>query len=174
MDRSEALTELTLRYFRSHGPAQIQDFTWWSGLTAGEARRGITLAGAELEHRVVEGKDYWSDAAADGASSAAVVAHLLPNFDEYTVGYRDRSALMPAAGRFDPSLLSFGSILSNVVTVDGVVRGAWRRSSERGSMLIEVRLFEKLTKRETAAVADAGRRMSRFLGRPVEIAIAHR
>ena len=174
MDRSEALTELTLRYFRSHGPAQVQDFTWWSGVTAGEARRGITFAGAALEHRVVEGKDYWSDAAANGASSAAVVAHLLPNFDEYTVGYRDRSALMPAAGRFDPSLFSFGSILSNVVTVDGVVRGGWRRSSARSTMLIEARLFEKLTERETAAVADAGRRMSRFLGRPVELALAHR
>jgi hypothetical protein len=174
MDRSEALTELTIRYFRSHGPAQVQDFTWWSGLTAGEAKRGITLAGTALEHRVVEGKDYWSDAAADGVSSAAVVAHLLPNFDEYTVGYRDRSALMPAAGRFDPSLLSFGSILSNVVTVGGVVRGAWRRSSARSSMVIEVRLFEKLTKGETAAVADAAQRMSRFLGHPVELALAHR
>lgn len=173
MDRAEALTELTLRYFRSHGPAQVQDFTWWSGLTAGEARRGITLAGTALEHRVVEGKDYWSDAAADGAGGAAVVSHLLPNFDEYTVGYRDRSELMPGAGRFDPSLFSFGSILSNVVTVDGVVRGAWRRSSTRSSMLIEVRLFEKLTKRETASVADASRRMSRFLGRPVELALTH-
>jgi hypothetical protein len=174
MDRSEALAELTRRYFRSHGPAQVQDFTWWSGLAAGEARRGITLAGAALEHRVVEGKDYWSDAAADGVSSAAVVAHLLPNFDEYTVGYRDRSALMPAAGRFDPSLFSFGSILSNVVTVDGVVRGAWRRSSTRSSTLIEVRLSEELTEHETAAVTDAGRRMSRFLGRPVELALNHR
>jgi hypothetical protein len=171
MDRAEALAELTRRYFRSHGPAQVQDFTWWSGLTAGEARRGITLAGAALEHRVVEGRDYWFDAASDGASSTATVAHLLPNFDEYTVGYRDRSALMPAVGRFDPSLFSFGSILSNVVTVDGVVRGAWRRSSARNSTVIEVRLSEELTEHETAAVTDAGRRMSRFLGRPVEVVL---
>ena len=173
MDRSEALTELTLRYFRSHGPAQVQDFTWWSGLTAGEARRGLTLAGAALEHRVVEGKDYWSDAAADGASSAAVVAHLLPNFDEYTVGYRDRSALMPAGGRFDPSLYSFGSILSNVIAIGGVVHGAWRRSSSRGGVLIEMRTSERLSARDSAAVTLAGRRMSRFLGRPLELALAH-
>src|SRR6266852_8163707 len=39
LERSEALGELTLRYFRSHGPAQVSDFTWWSGLTAAEARR---------------------------------------------------------------------------------------------------------------------------------------
>src|SRR4029077_6896253 len=120
------------------------------------------------------GQDYWSDAAAGGASSAGRVAHLLPNFDEYTVGYRDRSALMPAVGRFDPSLFSFGIILSNVVTVDGVVRGAWRRSSTRSSTLIEVRSSEELTKHEQAAVTDSGRRMSRFLGRPVELALTHR
>jgi hypothetical protein len=173
MDRSEAVAELTRRYFRSHGPAQIQDFTWWSGLTAGEARRGVTLAAGALEHRVVEGRDYWSDAASDGASGAAVVAHLLPNFDEYTVGYRDRSALMPAAG-LDPSLFSFGSILSNVVTVDGVVRGAWRRSSPRSTTLIEVRLTEVLRGHEAEAVTAAGQRMSGFLRRPVEVALTHR
>jgi hypothetical protein len=100
----------------------------------------------------------------------APVAHLLPNFDEYTVGYRDRSALIPTGGRFEPSLYSFGSILSNVVIIDGIVRGAWRRSSARGGLLIEMRLAERLAARETAAVEVAVRRMARFLGRPVRLA----
>jgi len=173
MDRPEALAELTRRYFRSHGPAQIQDFTWWSGLTAADARSGITLAGVALEHRVIDGKDYWFDAATRNASTAGVVAHLLPNFDEYTVGYRDRSALVPADGRFDPSLFSFGSILSNVIAIGGVVHGAWRRSSSRGGVLIEMRTSERLSARDSAAVTVAGRRMSRFLGRPLELALAH-
>ena len=171
MERSEALSELTRRYFRSHGPAQIQDFTWWSGLTAAEARSGIKLAGSALEHRVIEGKDYWYDGATGDARTAGVVAHLLPNFDEYTVGYRDRSALVPADERFDPSLFSFGSILSNVVTIDGIVRGAWRRSSTRGGVFIEMRTSERLAARQAAAVMEAGRRMSRFLGCPVELAL---
>jgi hypothetical protein len=173
LERTQALAELTSRYFRSHGPAQIQDLTWWSGLTAAEARMGIELAGKALGHRVIEGKDYWCDAAAGKASSAGVVAHLLPNFDEYTVGYRDRSALIPAAGRFDPSLYSFGSILSNILTIDGVVRGAWRRSFARDGMLIEIRLSDRLVARESAAVAEAGRAMGRFLGRPVKVALPH-
>jgi len=173
VERSQALAELTSRYFRSHGPAQIQDFTWWSGLTTAEARMGIELAGAALGHRVIEGKDYWYAAAAAALRGTAPVAHLLPNFDEYTVGYRDRSALLPAGGRFDPSLFSFGSILSNVVTIDGIVRGAWRRSSARGGLLIEMRLSERLAARETAAVQEAIRRMACFLGRPVKLALTH-
>ena len=127
-----------------------------------------------IRDRVVDGREYWFGANAGPAHRRAPIAHLLPNFDEYTVGYRDRSALMPAARRFDPSLFSFGSILSNVVTVDGVVRGAWRRSSARSSMHIEVRLSEPLTEHETAAVTDAGRKMSGFLGRPVELVLTHR
>jgi len=171
IDRNESLTELTRRYFRSHGPAQIPDFTWWSGLTAAEARKGIEHAGRALEHASIEGKDYWYDATASHPRGAPVVAHLLPNFDEYTVGYRDRSALIPAGGGFDPSLFSFGSILSNVVTIDGVVRGAWRRSSARGGLLIEMRMSERLAARETAAVDEATRRLARFLGRPLKLAL---
>jgi hypothetical protein len=173
LERSEALGDLTLRYFRSHGPAQVSDFTWWSGLTAAEARRGIDMAGGDLESVAFDGNDYWCDAAASKPSSAGVVAHLLPNFDEYTVGYRDRSALIPTGGRFDRSLYSFGSILSNILTIDGVVRGAWRRSSARDGVLIEMRLSERLAARESAAVAEAGRAMGRFLGRPVKLALAH-
>ncbi len=170
-DRDSALGELSRRYFRSHGPAQVQDFTWWSGLTAAEARKGIEIAGPALEHRVIDGNDYWHDAASTNARSDSPALHLLPNFDEYTVGYRDRSALIPAGGRFDPSLYSFGSILSNVVTIDGVVRGAWRRSSARAGLLIEMRLSERLVAREVAEVEEAVRRLARFLGRPVKLAL---
>ncbi len=57
LDRTESLVELTRRYFRSHGPAQLQDFVWWSGLTVADARSGITLAGGTLDHQIMEGKE---------------------------------------------------------------------------------------------------------------------
>jgi hypothetical protein len=79
LDRTAALAELTQRYFRSHGPAQVQDFVWWSGLTVADARTGLALAGAALAHQIIEGKDYWFDAAARPAGNAATVAHLLSN-----------------------------------------------------------------------------------------------
>src|SRR5918912_1092010 len=168
-DRTAALAELTRRYFRSHGPAQVQDFVWWSGLTVADARLGLALAGAALAHQVIEGTDYWFDAAAGLAGTAATVAHLLPNFDEYTVGYRDRAAVVHADHPFEPALFSFGSILSNVVLVGGRVRGAWRRMDVRGGVRVEVRLLDRLDTAEAAAVEEAGHRLGRFLGRPVEL-----
>ena len=169
LDRADAVADLTERYFRSHGPAQVQDFVWWSGLTMADAREGIALAGAALDHQVVEGKDYWFGAEAGRARNAALVAHLLSNFDEYTVAYRDRAAVVHPNRKFDPALFSFGSILSNVVLVGGRVRGAWRRTVERGGVKVQVRLLDRLASAEVSALEDAGHRLGRFLERPVEL-----
>jgi hypothetical protein len=168
-DRTEALVELTRRYFRSRGPAQVQDLVWWSGLTAADARRGIALAGAVIDRQVIDGKDYWFDAEAGPTPGVASVAHLLPNFDEYTVAYRDRSALVDPDRPFDPALFSLGSVLSNVLAIGGRVRGSWRRTVAAGSVRVQVRLVDRLRSGEMASVADAGHRLGRFLERPVEL-----
>jgi hypothetical protein len=170
LDRSEALAELTRRYFRGHGPAQLRDFLWWSGLTASDARTGLALAAGDLQRCGIEGKEYWlaADAGLDGTETAA--AHLLPNWDEYTVGYRDRGAALPPDQPFDPSLFAFGSILSNVVTVAGRVRGAWRRVNTGRGVRVELRMLERPRRAEAEAVEETGCQMSRFLQQPVELA----
>src|SRR5216684_6032669 len=59
LDRDEALAELTRRYFTSHGPATLQDFVWWSGLAAIDAKAGIEMVKLQLVHEVVDGQAYW-------------------------------------------------------------------------------------------------------------------
>jgi hypothetical protein len=163
MERSEAIAELAKRYFQSHGPAQLQDFVWWSGLTIAEARTGARLAGAGLDHETIEAKEYWFDAKSGRVTDAAGVAHLLPNFDEYTVAYRDRAAIENDAG-------TLSSILTNVVTIAGKVRGTWRRKAAGAGVRVEVQAMDRFTSAERAAVEDAGRRYGSFLDRPTEVA----
>ncbi len=172
LDRAEAVAELTRRYFVSHGPAQLQDFVWWSGLTAADARTGIELVGAALDRQVVDGRDYWFDAGARRDGGTLPAAHLLSNFDEYTVAYRDRTAILDPERPFERALFSFGSILSNVITVAGRVRGAWRRTAAHGALRLEVRLLDGLEPAEAAAVEEAGRRLGGFMDRPVELVLA--
>jgi hypothetical protein len=169
MDRREAVAELTRRYFRSHGPAQIPDFTWWSGLAMADARMGIDIAGAELEHQVFDGKDYWFGAGSQRAPGVAGVAHLLPNFDEYAVGYRDRSAMIEAGRPLPLEIFTLSSLLSSSVIVDGIVRGAWRRVPAKAGARIEVRVVDRLTAREVAAVEDACRKFARHIEAPADI-----
>jgi hypothetical protein len=168
-DRDEAIGELARRYFRSHGPAQLRDFVWWSGLTLAEARRGVAIAGDALDRREVDGKNYWFDAALPRTRAARSAAHLLPNFDEYTVGYTDRSAMMHPVHPFRAELFAFSSILANIVTVAGQVVGAWRRTEMRMELRVEIRPLAKLSASERGAVDEAGDRLSRFLERPVEV-----
>ena len=167
LERPEALAELTRRYFRAHGPAQLQDFVWWSGLTVSDARTGLALAGADLDHQTIDDKDYWL-APGVSADDPGMVAHLLPNWDEYTVGYRDRAAAHPPDGSLHPDLFAYGNILSNVVTIGGKVRGGWRRVSGAGGVRIEIRVPARLAAAEAAAVDDAAHRFGRFLEVPVE------
>ena len=166
-ERAEAVAELARRYFESHGPAQVQDFGWWSGLTVADARVGIAVAGSALDRQVLGGKEYWFgvEGGPQGGQSRqeSPVAHLLPNYDEYTVAYRDRTAALDPDRHFEPSLYSFGSMISNVITVDGRVRGAWRRTVLHGTVEVELRLAGPLMPVEAAAVEDAGRRLGRFL-----------
>ena len=176
LDREDALKQLTIAYFRSHGPAQLKDFGWWSGLTIQEIRKGIHLAGNELEHEEIDGIDHWSAADHAGPSRAGSVAHLLPNFDEYTVAYRDRSALLDPKIPFDAASFAYyrdaspmGGILSNVVTIGGRVRGAWSRVLAPGRVKVDVKSLAPLSSSEGAAVRRAAARFGRFLAARAEL-----
>jgi hypothetical protein len=167
LDREEALGELTRRYFRSHGPAQIQDFAWWSGLTVADIRAGIALVSAELERCILDGKAYWCDTViAD--SPAEPVAHLLPTWDEYTVAYRDRAAALPPGGELEVAAFPYG-ILSNVVTIRGQVRGAWRRITAKRDVRLEIRSVDTPNAAEVSAIEEAVQRFGRFLEAPAEL-----
>jgi hypothetical protein len=178
LHREEALGELTSRYFRSHGPAQVQDFAWWSGLAVADIKQGLALAGTALKRQLVDGKEYWFDSESAPNRKPTMIAHLLPNFDEFTVAYRDRSAVIYPDLPFDPSHFAYfresspqGGILSNVVTVGGFVRGAWRRTLTTKGVQVEVSLLGRLAPAEQEAVAKAARNLGRFLGRKAELSL---
>jgi hypothetical protein len=146
-DRDESLGDLASRYFATRGPATVADFAWWSGVTMADARRAVEIARVPLEGRA-------------GELPGEPSAHLLPNFDEFTVAYRDRSALLEPGVDFRPELFAFGSVLANVLALDGRVAGGWKRSGRR----LEVRLLRPLSRAEGERVAAAAERLDRFLG----------
>jgi hypothetical protein len=83
LPRDQALGELTLRYFRSHGPATVRDFVWWSGLTTADAKRGLEIASARSE--TIGGLHYWRIGARRSPPALSEAIHLLPVYDEYLV-----------------------------------------------------------------------------------------
>ena len=92
-----ALREIVLRYFRSHGPATVADCAWWLGLGLTPVRAALEALGDELATRELGGSAYHLaqeiDALWDDAPGARSVL-ALPGFDEFLLGYKDRSATL--------------------------------------------------------------------------------
>jgi hypothetical protein len=164
LGREEALAELAARYFESRGPATLQDFVWWSGLTTADARAGLESAKPRLAQEVFDGQTYWLSTSAPGAKGATEAAYLLPAFDEYTVAYKDRGAVLRPSRA--PLVNAGGGVLSPTVVVGGQVVGTWKRTLKKESVAVTPSLFEKLKQSERDAVAAAARRYGEFLGLP--------
>ena len=121
--RDEALAELTHRYFQSHGPATLPDFVWWSGLSTSDAQSGIEMNQHRLNKEVLERTSCWFASVPSAERPVKVNAFLLPAFDEYLVGYKDRRAAFTSrsSGR---EMTELGW----VIVISGRVVGTWKRS----------------------------------------------
>ena len=169
LSRDEALAELARRYFTSHGPATIQDYTWWCGLAAAEARAGLEMVKSELAQAPIGKQVYWFDPAAPVAElGPAPVAHLLPFLDEYLVAYKDRSAVSPP--EYNQLVDSGNIIFHQPFLIDGRVVGTWTRKLNKKSVVIAPNLFRSLASEEARALVAAGERYGAFLGLATEFA----
>jgi len=171
LNRDEALAELTRRYFRSRGPATLQDFVWWSGLTMADAKNGIEMVKSQFVNEVLEGQTYWF---ANSGSRApfrekSPKAYLLPNYDEYFIGFKDRSAIGEVARRSNLPENS-PSLLAHSIILDSQVVGGWKRTLKKNVVIIELNLITDLTKAEKRAVAEAANWYGKFLDLRVELA----
>jgi hypothetical protein len=160
-ERDEALAELACRYFTSHGPATIKDFMWWAGITAKDAAIALDGAAASLSKEDFGGSVHWQGKRrAKARESNASLVKLLPAFDEYTVAYQDRGALLDPASR-----LSKMGILGSVVVVDGRVTGLWKRTLGENTVNISMHASRELTHQQSEALQRASREYGEFLGR---------
>ena len=161
--RDEALAELTRRYFLSHGPARPQDFAWWSGLTVADARAGVAMVGADLGHARIADQSYWFAPARATPRLATPVVHLLPNFDEYVVAFRDHTAIFDRRLARDLGARE-GLLANHLVVLNGRVVGGWRRTLARTEVVLAARLLVPFDDDARAALDQAVERYGRFLG----------
>lgn len=167
-DREAALAALAWRYLEGHGPATVQDLAWWSGLTVADAKAGIAAHGDRLAAIAQEGRTYWHVPGAPEPAAGPVV-HLLPNYDELTVAFRDRAAALApgfAAGRWGP----VANVLANVVTVDGRAVGTWKRVVGKAQVVVSADLHVPMDAAGREGLEAAVARYGTFLGVPARLA----
>jgi len=161
ISRDDSLAELARRYFCSHGPATLRDFAWWSGLAAADAEVARESVARELDAITIDKQTYWQ-AAGTTAARTKPGCHLLPAYDEYTVAYQDRSAVLSSevAARAD----SGHGIFYPALVIDGQVAGTWSRQLLKESVAITCRPFVRLDRRQSQALVAAAQRYAQFLG----------
>jgi hypothetical protein len=164
--RDESLAELTRRYFTSHGPATVHDLMRWAGLTAADVNQGLAAAGHALTQETLAGHVYWRASDLPEPSQGAITTYLLPGFDEYLLGYSDRSAVLDSA--YAQRVCPGGNgMFSPTVVINGRVAGTWKRAFQKGAVVIDAAPFQPLTSAEINALSDAADRYGAFLGMPV-------
>jgi hypothetical protein len=168
LERDEALLELARRYFTTRGPATIDDFAWWSGLTKADAKRGAEAAATYLEHESIDGRSYWFPTSQRSIRFSAPLVHLLPNYDEYFVGLKDRSAFGTRLGTVGAKPRT-SALSGHALVVNGQIVGGWRRTLVGQTVVVEPRPLIRLSEAETRGLASAIRKFGRFLGLPVKI-----
>jgi len=169
MERDQALAELARRYFTSHGPATLQDFIWWTGLTAGDARAGLEMVKSQFNQEAINGQAYYRSPSALPSSVAPSTAYLLPPFDEYAVAYTDRSAVL------DPvHTQQAGYGIGPTMVLGGQIVGTWKRTIKKDAIVIEATPFISLSNAGIRLFTDAAERYGEFMGLPVALGWANK
>jgi hypothetical protein len=166
LGRDDALAELTLRYFTSHGPATAKDFRWWSSLTLGEIKQGLEMAGSNLEQEALDGKTYWFAGTPVRRRPKAPRVHLLQPYDEIVVGYTESRSVLDRSGIARGRFLDF---FGGAVLVDGQVTGRYKRKIANDEVRVEATLFRSLDRAETASLEAAAGRLGTFLDLAVDL-----
>ena len=133
--KDEALARLARSYFRSHAPAVLQDFIWWSGLPVSEAKQASYLIESEWTAEQWNGQTWYVHEACRTRGKVSGRLHLLPSYDEYLLGYKDRTDVLPK--EHYPKAFTNNGLFYPVILHEGQVIGNWSKSAKKGSASIE-------------------------------------
>lgn len=175
LTRAEALSELLFRFVRSHGPIGLREFVGWTGLTASDAKAAASANAGRLRTVASDAGELWvtEEAAAriatDQLTPPSIV--VLPGFDEFMLGYKDRSLHVPAGG-MDRIVPGGNGMFRATVVADGMAIATWKRTLKGGRVAIEVEplisIKPALGKRIAAAFTPYGH----FLGKEPDVRFA--
>ena len=140
----EALKQLALKYFRSHSPASLEDFVWWSGLPKTQCRKALALIAPEIEEiKVEEEMMYLYHNTLDCPDYAKMVL-LLPPYDEYLIGYKSRWVALEKK-HTAKAHNNFG-IFNPVILHEGRVVGNWKASIDKQAANLTIDFFAEKSK----------------------------
>jgi len=162
LEQDEAAARLALRYFLSRGPASLQDFAKWSGLSMATCRAALEAVKSQLQQELIDGQSYWYSGSLPPVNNQTLpAAYLLSIFDEFICSYKDRSAMVAEA--YARNLNAMGNALTAIIVVDGQVIGTWKRVLKKDKVQIKTDIFSAVNETGDCAITHAMQRYAAFL-----------
>jgi hypothetical protein len=141
LNKDEALSKLATKYFKSHSPASLQDFSWWSGLSIVDSKQAINLISAELLKENFSSSVLYIHKSCDIKSRLLDCVCFLPAFDEYIISYKNRDSVIDVMHQ--PKAYTKNGIFRSIIMYNGVITGTWCESVKNGKIEIKTSLFDK-------------------------------
>jgi hypothetical protein len=168
INREEGIVKLAKRYFNSHGPATVQDFAWWSGLTATEAKTAVELIKPKLISEKLNDIQYYFPASLEEIKKTSSL-YLLPGFDEFLISYTDRRVSLDAPNH-SKLINTVNGIFFPTVIINGKAMGTWKRFVKKDSITIEATAFKDFTDKQKASIIKEAKKYARFLDKKLDVA----
>jgi hypothetical protein len=165
--RDEDLKELALRYFTSRGPATIQDFSWWSGLSLSDSRLALELNKFNLICETIDKRTYWFVDSSNVPEPINKETYLLPAFDEFLISYRDRTPSLLSID--EKKTISNNGIFYPAIMKGGQIIGTWKRNFKNNQILITLKLFKTDKTDLSNTFTKSTSRYSKFYNKETEI-----
>ena len=169
LTRDESLAQLANRYFKSRGPATVEDFSWWSGLSITAAKQGLEMVKQALYNDKIEGSVYWFADDWKPRIKNKEAVYLLPAYDEFIIGYKNRTAAL--ATEHHKKVLSNNGIFYPTIIVNGQVAGLWKRHFQKEGVSIEVIFFQSQSEAIRRRLAKLATIFGKFADRKVKLTV---
>jgi len=141
MSKEEGLAKLALRYFESHGPATLLDFSWWSGFAPTICQKAINAIELQLNSIAVDNQTYWLAKNRSLEDNFRESVHFLPAFDEILISYKTREVSF--SGDHQSKTFTNNGIFKPVILENGKVIGIWKRTIKKDHVKIETEFFNE-------------------------------
>ncbi len=168
--KDQARSELLRRYLHAHGPSTRNDFAWWLGIQPGTARAPWESIQEELVEVGSERRLLAGDLPSLGARTSVDRVRLLPAFDPYLLGHKDRGHVVDATNA--ERIYRKQAWISPTVIVDGRAVAVWSHSRKGTRVAIEVEPFEALSRDVKTSIADETASLALFLDGDADLRIA--
>lgn len=161
LTKEEGLVKLAKRYFESHGPATLLDFSWWSGFPQTTCKLVLNSISSELHSVEIENQTYWfgTDLPLKGSFSESV--HFLPAFDEILISYKTREAsILP---EHKSKAFTNNGIFKPVILENSKVIGTWKRTIQKDHAKIETQFFNETENHKKAVLSEGLTSFEKYL-----------